>query len=132
MSGESHLRDVAVQMVQALANTPAGVAEQWAGIVGQLCRSGGVFSNQQEAPKRGPGGAPPAWAAHSPDKRHALHWDTSQTVCNCVVNGKASLAVVDTGSYKTILDMGMARMLGLPVRLAEHGDCGTYQVPGTE
>ncbi len=41
------------------------------------------------------------------------------------------LAVVDTGSYKTIMDVGMARILGLPVREARNGDCGTYAVPGT-
>lgn len=39
--------------------------------------------------------------------------------------------MVDTGAYKTILDIGMARMLGLKVREAMGGDCGTYQVPGT-
>ena len=118
-----------------MANTPADVAKQWAGIVGQLCtgRQGqGVFSSQQLGAKKEARCVLPAWAAHALDKRHALHWDASQTACNCLVNGKASLAVVDTGSYKTILDMGMARMLGLTVRHAEHGDCGTYQVPGTE
>lgn len=29
------------------------------------------------------------------------------------------------------MDMGMARMLGLRVRPAVGGDCGTYSVPGT-
>ncbi len=73
----------------------------------------------------------PEWAQHGVDKRAALHWDTSQTVANCTVNGKHALAVIDTGSYKTILDVGMARILGLPVREAINGDCGTYSVPGT-
>lgn len=73
----------------------------------------------------------PAWAALCDDKRAALHWDSSQTVANVVVNGKATLAVVDTGSYKTIMDIGMARILGLPVKEANNGDCGTYSTPGT-
>ena len=29
------------------------------------------------------------------------------------------------------MDIGMARMLGLPIRDAIGGDCGTYSVPGT-
>jgi hypothetical protein len=47
------------------------------------------------------------------------------------VDGKHVLAIVDTGSYKTIMDLGMARILGLPVKEAVQGDCGTYSVPGT-
>ena len=60
-----------------------------------------------------------------------MHWDTSQTVANCLVNGQLTLAIIDIGSYKTIMDVGTARMLGLPVREAKGGDCGTYSVPGT-
>ena len=71
----------------------------------------------------------PDWANQGVDKRAALHWDTSQTVANCTVGGKHALAVIDTGSYKTILDVGMARILGLPVREAVNGDCGTYSAP---
>lgn len=52
-------------------------------------------------------------------------------VGNCKVNGAASLVVIDTGSYKTILDIGMARMLGLKVREAVGGDCGTYTTAGS-
>lgn len=76
-------------------------------------------------------GVPPIWAAGAVDKRAALHWDASQTVANVMINDKLTLAVVDTGSYKTIMDIGSARMLGLPVRPAVQGDCGTYSVPGT-
>jgi hypothetical protein len=74
----------------------------------------------------------PAWAARGEDKRGALNWDTSQTVANCVINGKTCLAIIDTGAYKTIMDIGMARILGLSVREASQGDCGTYSVPGTK
>lgn len=73
----------------------------------------------------------PTWAPGATDKRAALHWDTSQTVANCKVNDCAALAIVDSGSYKTIMDVGMARMLGLEYRDAQGGDCGTYSVPGT-
>ena len=52
-------------------------------------------------------------------------------VANCTINGKHVLAIVDSGSYKTIIDVGMERILGLPIREAVHGDCGTYSVPGT-
>ena len=74
----------------------------------------------------------PNWAQGNTDKRAALSWDTSQTIANCTVNGNAALAIVDSGSYKTIMDMSMARMLGLPIRNAVGGDCGTYAVPGTD
>jgi hypothetical protein len=120
-------------MVQAMQNTPPEAVEQWTNIIAKLCvgRPGGAIMNTG-----GEGGTKvpteqPAWAARGEDKRAALHWDTSQTVANVVVNGKATLAIVDTGSYKTILDIGMARILGLPVREAVNGDCGTYSVPGT-
>jgi predicted aspartyl protease len=52
-------------------------------------------------------------------------------VANCTINGKHILAIVDTGSYKNILDIGMAKILKLPIREAVNGDCGTYSVPGT-
>jgi predicted aspartyl protease len=52
----------------------------------------------------------------SEDKRAALHWDTSQTIANCKINGSATLAIVDSGSYKTIMDTAMAKILGLRVR----------------
>ena len=74
----------------------------------------------------------PKWAADKEDKRAPLHLDNSQTVANVVVNGKSTLAIVDSGSYKTILDVGMARILGLPIREANHGDCGTFSTPGTD
>ena len=73
----------------------------------------------------------PTWALGSADKRAALHWDTSQTVANCKINGITTLAIVNSGSYKTIMDITMARILGLRVRQAVRGDCGTYSVPGT-
>jgi predicted aspartyl protease len=73
----------------------------------------------------------PNWAIGSEDKRAALHWDTSQTIANCKINGVATLAIVDSGSYKTIMDTAMAKILGLRVRQAFKGDCGTYSVPGT-
>ena len=36
-SGESAMRDVAVQMVQALKETPASAAGKWANIIATLC-----------------------------------------------------------------------------------------------
>jgi hypothetical protein len=38
---------------------------------------------------------------------------------------------VDSGSYKTIMDVSLAEILGLPVKRAVGKDCGTYAVPGT-
>lgn len=138
-SGESTLRDVAVQMVALMARTPKEVAAEWAGLVATLFSTpgqGAVLSAANPGGVQGPKGAElgamPEWAAGAEDKRDALHWDTSQTVADAVLGGKAVRAVVDTGSYKTILDIGMARMLGLPIREARGGDCGTYTVPGTD
>ena len=36
----SDLRDVAVQLVQAMQETPAGVAQKWASIIANLCADG--------------------------------------------------------------------------------------------
>ncbi len=41
-SGESQLRDVAVQMIQAMKETPAEVAGKWAGIIAVLCANQGT------------------------------------------------------------------------------------------
>jgi hypothetical protein len=129
---ESGMRNVAVQMVSAMAETPAGAAEKWASIIGQLCAltsrpEGGVVGTTRHV-------APvdlPIWAQGAYDKRAALPWDTSQTIANCKVNGISALAIIDSGSYKTIMDIGMAKMLSLPIRESVGGDCGTYSVPGT-
>jgi hypothetical protein len=132
--GDSQMRDVAIQMVKAMQATPAEAAAQWAGIVATLCgqRGGAILQAATPGVVTKPEGIPrPDWCARAEDKRHALHWDTSQTVMNVLVGGQHALAILDTGSYKTILDVGMARILNLPVRYAVNGDCGTYQVPGT-
>ena len=73
----------------------------------------------------------PEWAKDVEDKRQALRWDASQSVAQVKVNNVLTLAVIDTGAYKTVMDVGMAQMLGLPVKLAQFGECGTYSVPGT-
>jgi hypothetical protein len=110
-SGESAMRDVAVQMVQAMKETPASAAGKWANIIATLCaqNSGqGVYNAGQNATRSTQPGGLPTWAQGGADKRSALPWDTSQTVANCTVNGNAALAIVDSGSYKTIMDVGMA------------------------
>lgn len=131
-AGESTMRNVAVQMVQAMKETPASAAGKWASIIATLCAHNAGQNVLSTGVTRStyPEGLP-EWAAGGADKRNALPWDTSQTVANCKVNGNAALAIVDSGSYKTIMDVGMARMLGLPIRTAVGGDCGTYSVPGT-
>lgn len=53
-------------------------------------------------------------------------------MAHVTANDCAALAVLDSGAYKTILDVGMAKMLGLRVRESVGGDCGTYSVPGTD
>ena len=83
-------------------------------------------SNKNVCPKK-----LPTWAAGKADKRSALHWDAAQTIANFKVNGNTALAIIDSGSYKTIMDISMAHMLGLKVHQASGGDCGTYSVPGT-
>lgn len=132
--GDSSLRGVAVQMIQALKDTPADTAGKWASIIATLCAGktgAGILGTSGGTTKHQADDELPVWARTGVDKRSALHWDTSQTVANCTVNGAAVLAIVDSGSYKTIMDVGMAKMLGLKVRSAIGGDCGTYSVPGT-
>ena len=129
--GDSTLRNVAVQMVAAMRDTPASAAGKWASIIATLCErntGGNVFAaggNNVEQKDL------PTWALGSAGKRAALHWDTSQTIANCKINGITTLAIGDSGSYKTIMDITMARILGLRVRQSVKGDCSTYSVPGT-
>ena len=47
------------------------------------------------------------------------------------INDTLTTAIVDTGACKTILDVEMAKTLGLKIRYSQNGDCGTYAVPGT-
>lgn len=42
-----------------------------------------------------------------------------------------TLAIVDTGAHRTVVDTHMASLLGLHVR-KEAGDCGRFSVPGSE
>ena len=104
-------------MVAAMKDTPAIAAGKWASIIATLCHrnaGGNVFA----AGGNNSGGNTglPIWAMGGEDKRAALHWDTSQTIANCKINGNTTLAIVDSGSYKTIMDISMARILGLRVR----------------
>jgi hypothetical protein len=43
-SGEPPLRDVAVQMLQAMQETPVSVASKWAGVIAALCAERGTGS----------------------------------------------------------------------------------------
>jgi hypothetical protein len=104
-------------MVAAMKDTPAVAAGKWASIIATLCHKnagGSVFAIADNSVEKNTG--LPIWAMGSEDKRAALHWDTSQTIANCKINGITTLAVVDSGSYKTIMDISMARILGLRVR----------------
>ena len=75
--------------------------------------------------------AAPEWATRMIDLRGMLRWDSSQTIAHVGIAGKLVAAVVDTGACCTIMDRAMATAIGLPVRLAQDGDCGKYSVPGT-
>lgn len=114
---EKRLKEVAVQMVGAMKETPGELASTWAKIVASAVEAmqpseGAVFAAQD-------GGAPqvgapaPDWAIGCVDKREALTWDASQVVAHCTVNNVLTYAVLDTGAYKTIMDVGMAKILGL-------------------
>ena len=46
------------------------------------------------------------------------------------VNNRVGLAVGDSGAYMTVMDLQSAVALGLLVRRAVNGDCGSYAVPG--
>jgi hypothetical protein len=104
-------------MVAAMKDTPAAAAGKWASIIATLCHKnagGSVFTTSGNSTASDTG--LPIWAMGCEDKRAALHWDTSQTIANCKINGTTTLAIVDSGSYKTIMDMSMARILRLRVR----------------
>ena len=104
-------------MVASMKDTPAIAAGKWASIIANLCHKDtgrNVFA--VGADNLGVTNDLPTWAMGGEDKRAALHWDTSQTIANCKINGNAMLAIVDSGSYKTIMDISMARILGLRVR----------------
>ena len=77
-SGESAMRDVAVQMVQALKETPTSAAGKWASVIASLCayNAGQNVYNTAVTKHHQPEGLP-AWAQGVPDKRNALPWDTS-------------------------------------------------------
>lgn len=47
------------------------------------------------------------------------------------MNGKLAYCIVDTGASGTVLDVAMAKALGLKLRHAAEGDCGTFTVPGS-
>lgn len=73
----------------------------------------------------------PSWATHLQDCRGSLKWDHNQTVVEVGMGKSLSMAIVDTGSCKTIASQSMCDALGLTVTKAVGGNCGTYAVPGT-
>lgn len=72
----------------------------------------------------------PAWAEAMPDRRSILQWDSEQYVAQVGINGSLALAVVDTGSCKTLICTKTAAALGLEVNVAKNGEHGTYRTPG--
>ena len=73
----------------------------------------------------------PAWGSTLRNMVGVLRWDGSQTIAYVGINDTLTTAVVDTGACRTIMDLEMAKALGLNIRYASCGDCGTYAVPGT-
>lgn len=45
----------------------------------------------------------PEWAGELTDRRDVLQWDSEQYVAQIGIKGKLALAVVDTGSCKTLI-----------------------------
>ena len=80
---------------------------------------------------RAPADVPlPTWAAGMADQRRVYPCDGTQTVLFVGVNNRVGLAVGDSGAYMTVMDLQSAVALGLLVRRAVNGDCGSYAVPG--
>lgn len=73
----------------------------------------------------------PDWAKELADFRHLLGCDGSQTLATIAVNGRVSLAIVDTGAHRTVMSPDFAEALGLKVTLAVNGNCGRFGVPGS-
>ena len=101
-------------MIAALKETLASAAGKWASMIATLCARNAGLSVSNSKGKHVSN--LPTCAAGGEDKRAPLPWDTSQTVAHCKVNGDDALAIIDSGSYMTSMDIAMARMLGLKVR----------------
>ena len=51
----------------------------------------------------------PEWAGGVGERRTVLRWDVMQCVGCIGINGCISLAVVDTGAHRTVIDADMAK-----------------------
>ena len=50
----------------------------------------------------------PAWARGMADIRANLPFDGMQTIAFATINNRLGLAIVDSGAYKTVIDLRMA------------------------
>ena len=63
--------------------------------------------------------------------RGCLGWDSSQFITLVGVAGKClSEALVDTGGSCSIMDLALARRMGLPVTMAQSTEFGMFTTPG--
>ena len=55
----------------------------------------------------------PDWAVGFIDKRNLLQWDSDQYVIPIAMGSALTLAIVDTGACRSVMDISMARGLNL-------------------
>ena len=60
-----------------------------------------------------------------------LGCDASQTLIAFAVNNRVGLAIVDTGTHRTVMSPDYACKLGLTITPAVNGSCGYFGVPGS-
>ena len=77
-------------------------------------------------------GGMPAWAQKLGfgDARGTLAWDSDQYISLIGIGGKVLETVLDTGTGRSMIDLGTVQKLGLPWCRAKGKEFGTYSVPG--
>ncbi len=120
-SDDPELKRVQEAAVGALGDVKGGL---YADMVAQL-QQGELLGEAIDRPPL------PMWAAHMEDLRGELRFDSTQYVVPIAIGGKVTLAIVDTGAHRTVMDTKMAAVLGLQVRRAP-SNYGRFSVPGSD
>lgn len=87
-------------------------------------------ANEGEVARRVKDRALPRWAADHRNCRGMMSWDSGQYVSVVGLEGRGTEAILDTGGANSLMDMGMARRLGLTFLEDTRGEFGYFIVPG--
>ena len=72
----------------------------------------------------------PRWAKEARNCRGLMQWDSSQFVCLARMGESLVEGILDTGAACTIMDIDMAKRIGLPVVEEARAEFGSFTVPG--